>query len=346
MLFIAGKIFIWLLLVLVLGFVMGYVFCLYRQEKNYDEYEYGKYQNDDAVRMSQKNEIQKPIVLEDESIPQTISEKISTQKVEEIVEQQEEKKEFDFTQYINESKAQRSFGLHDKLQENPPSKELEDDLVEKFTAQSSLLEVPKQEEQTAQNDDLSFIQADEQLSEQARALMNEVMPKNDLVAEEIEAEEALNNEIAKNTQDRSEKLKLDDEVFSVKNDEEANLVKDEEQTTTESAKDDESKKDEEVKNNETQEDLHKEVEDDDIDDEDDEDFEPDDLTQIKGVGKKIERVLNNFNIYTYEQIANWTESEIKQINKALKFKGRVSREDWVQSAKELAQQKASKKKSS
>ncbi len=61
----------------------------------------------------------------------------------------------------------------------------------------------------------------------------------------------------------------------------------------------------------------------------------DDLTKIKGVGAKIEDSLNELGIYTYEQIANWTQEDIDKINATLKFKGRTSREDWVTSAKSL-----------
>ncbi|MBK1635730.1 endonuclease, partial [Rhodovulum adriaticum] len=63
----------------------------------------------------------------------------------------------------------------------------------------------------------------------------------------------------------------------------------------------------------------------------------DDLKQIKGVGPKLERQVNELGIYHYDQIAAWTEAEVAWMDENLEgFKGRVSRDDWVGQAKELA----------
>ena len=62
----------------------------------------------------------------------------------------------------------------------------------------------------------------------------------------------------------------------------------------------------------------------------------DDLKKIKGVGPKLEGMLNGFGIYHYDQIAKWTAEEVVWVDDYLKFKGRVEREDWIAQAKALA----------
>jgi len=64
--------------------------------------------------------------------------------------------------------------------------------------------------------------------------------------------------------------------------------------------------------------------------------EKDNLTRIKGIGVKIEETLNQKGIYHFDQIANWTEEEIKWIDANIAFPGRVKRENWVEQAKVLA----------
>ncbi len=61
----------------------------------------------------------------------------------------------------------------------------------------------------------------------------------------------------------------------------------------------------------------------------------DDLSQIKGIGPKFEILLNNEGIHTFEQIASWTEDEIKNRDKRLVFRGRIQREGWVEQAKQI-----------
>ncbi len=64
---------------------------------------------------------------------------------------------------------------------------------------------------------------------------------------------------------------------------------------------------------------------------------PDDLKKIKGVGPKLEKELNEAGVYHYSQIANWTEKEVAWADDNLvSFKGRISRDNWVNQAKELA----------
>jgi len=61
----------------------------------------------------------------------------------------------------------------------------------------------------------------------------------------------------------------------------------------------------------------------------------DDLKVISGVGPVLEKKLNNFGIYTYEQVANWTETNVDEFDGLLSFKGRITRDDWLTQAAEL-----------
>lgn len=62
----------------------------------------------------------------------------------------------------------------------------------------------------------------------------------------------------------------------------------------------------------------------------------DDLTMINGIGKTISGKLHAYGVTSFSQIAKLTASDIKKIEKTLNFKGRISRDDWVQQAKALA----------
>jgi len=62
----------------------------------------------------------------------------------------------------------------------------------------------------------------------------------------------------------------------------------------------------------------------------------DDLKLLKGVGPKLEGMLNDLGIYHYDQIAAWTEAEIAWVDTRLAFKGRIERDGWIEQAKQLA----------
>ena len=63
----------------------------------------------------------------------------------------------------------------------------------------------------------------------------------------------------------------------------------------------------------------------------------DDLKMIKGVGPKLEGVLHDIGVYHFDQIAGWTPAEVAWADQSLVgFKGRVSRDGWVEQAKLLA----------
>ena len=63
----------------------------------------------------------------------------------------------------------------------------------------------------------------------------------------------------------------------------------------------------------------------------------DDLKQIKGVGPKLEQMLNKMGVFHFDQVAGWRAKEVKWVDENLEgFKGRVSRDEWVKQAKVLA----------
>ncbi|MGX9353773.1 NADH-quinone oxidoreductase subunit E [Roseobacteraceae bacterium S113] len=67
------------------------------------------------------------------------------------------------------------------------------------------------------------------------------------------------------------------------------------------------------------------------------DGKADDLKMIKGVGPKLEALCNRLGFYHFDQIANWTADEVAWVDANLEgFKGRVSRDGWVNQAKTLA----------
>lgn len=66
---------------------------------------------------------------------------------------------------------------------------------------------------------------------------------------------------------------------------------------------------------------------------------PDDLKAISGIGPKLETVLNGLGVWTYAQIAAWTEEEIAWVDDYLSFRGRIGRDDWIGQAARLAAKK-------
>ncbi|UWQ13327.1 NADH-quinone oxidoreductase subunit E [Aliiroseovarius sp. M344] len=63
----------------------------------------------------------------------------------------------------------------------------------------------------------------------------------------------------------------------------------------------------------------------------------DDLKQLKGVGPKLEGVLNGLGFWHFDQIAKWGADEIAWVDDQLSFKGRIERDGWVEQAKVLAE---------
>jgi len=66
------------------------------------------------------------------------------------------------------------------------------------------------------------------------------------------------------------------------------------------------------------------------------DGKADNLCRIKGIGFVIEEKLHNLGIFHFDQIAAWSEDEIKWVDSHLAFSGRILREDWIGQAAKLA----------
>lgn len=66
------------------------------------------------------------------------------------------------------------------------------------------------------------------------------------------------------------------------------------------------------------------------------DGKADDLKLIKGVGPKLEKLLNSLGFFHFDQIASWKPNEVAWVDQNLEgFKGRVTRDNWVKQAKIL-----------
>ncbi|PWE33941.1 NADH-quinone oxidoreductase subunit E [Maritimibacter sp. 55A14] len=66
--------------------------------------------------------------------------------------------------------------------------------------------------------------------------------------------------------------------------------------------------------------------------------QPDDLKQIKGVGPALEKQLHELGVFHFAQVAAWGAEEVAWVDENLKgFKGRVSRDGWVEQARTLAE---------
>ena len=63
----------------------------------------------------------------------------------------------------------------------------------------------------------------------------------------------------------------------------------------------------------------------------------DDLKLIKGVGPKLEAMLHGLGFFHFDQVAKWSADEVAWVDQNLEgFKGRVSRDNWVEQARLLA----------
>jgi predicted flap endonuclease-1-like 5' DNA nuclease len=65
--------------------------------------------------------------------------------------------------------------------------------------------------------------------------------------------------------------------------------------------------------------------------------DPDDLLQLKGIGPKLNTLLNGLGVTRFDQIAKWGADEIGKVDGHLgAFKGRIERDSWVEQAGLLA----------
>lgn len=61
----------------------------------------------------------------------------------------------------------------------------------------------------------------------------------------------------------------------------------------------------------------------------------DDLTALKGIGPAMARRLEHLGIKSLQDVANMTPEKIAEVEAAIGFKGRVTRDDWLGQAKSL-----------
>ncbi len=62
----------------------------------------------------------------------------------------------------------------------------------------------------------------------------------------------------------------------------------------------------------------------------------DNLQRISGIGPKNEIVLHGLGFFHFDQVADWTATEIAWVDDHLKFGGRIKRERWINQARLLA----------
>jgi large subunit ribosomal protein L19 len=63
--------------------------------------------------------------------------------------------------------------------------------------------------------------------------------------------------------------------------------------------------------------------------------EADDLTQINGIDATLAARLKQLNLYKFEQIANFSDEDIGNVEGALNIDGRVETQDWIGQARAL-----------
>jgi predicted flap endonuclease-1-like 5' DNA nuclease len=63
----------------------------------------------------------------------------------------------------------------------------------------------------------------------------------------------------------------------------------------------------------------------------------DDLTRLVGVGPRVAALLAERGVSRFAQIAAWTAEEAARVDRELKLMGRVTREAWVDQARQLAE---------
>lgn len=63
----------------------------------------------------------------------------------------------------------------------------------------------------------------------------------------------------------------------------------------------------------------------------------DDLTQIVGIGPKLNELLGSLGVRRFDQIAGWGADEVAKVDGHLgAFKGRIDRDNWIEQARLLA----------
>jgi large subunit ribosomal protein L19 len=63
--------------------------------------------------------------------------------------------------------------------------------------------------------------------------------------------------------------------------------------------------------------------------------EPDDLTRIKGIDAGLAARLKQLNCFKFDQIANFSDDDIANLDETLKLEDRIEKDDWVGEARRL-----------
>jgi hypothetical protein len=66
--------------------------------------------------------------------------------------------------------------------------------------------------------------------------------------------------------------------------------------------------------------------------------EADELTQIRGIGAVLQDKLYDLGILSYQQIAALTPEGIADIDRALRLRGRILRDDWIGQARRILEE--------
>jgi len=68
--------------------------------------------------------------------------------------------------------------------------------------------------------------------------------------------------------------------------------------------------------------------------------EPDDLTRITGVSADLAARLHSVGVIKFDQIANFSDDDIANVDEALSLSGRIEKDDWVRQAQGLVAEAA------
>ena len=63
--------------------------------------------------------------------------------------------------------------------------------------------------------------------------------------------------------------------------------------------------------------------------------EPDDLTRISAIASELAERLRGLGVIKFEQIANFSDDDIANVDEALGLEGRIEKEDWASQAQRL-----------
>jgi large subunit ribosomal protein L19 len=68
--------------------------------------------------------------------------------------------------------------------------------------------------------------------------------------------------------------------------------------------------------------------------------EPDNLTQIKGIDAELAGRLHGLGVIKFDQIANFSDDDLANVDETLALDGRIEKDDWVSQAQKLVAEQA------